>query len=274
MKAKLAHRLRLFSGLLASCGASVALLCLQSPETSRFVLEQPGTQHWLGTDHLGRDVFLLAVRAAGMTLLGVLASLSTAVAIGLIAGVRMSQANKNSRGNVLRLLAALLDMIGPLLPAVALLSLYPRISVTMMGVLLGIMTWPGVAGPFARFLSEMFEMPYVVASKALGATTWHQVRFHLLDPSLRLLVPLATTLGSSQLAILASLQFLGGFSAAELNIGSLVYEALSRLLQLHGYWLVAYWRSCSRFLSFPAPGSPAFSGSNWMVVPMTVTRGE
>jgi ABC-type dipeptide/oligopeptide/nickel transport system permease subunit len=87
---------------------------------------------------------------------------------------------------------------------------------------------------------------YVLASQALGASFWHQIKHHMAIDIFRLMLPLLGSLGSTYLAIIASLQFLGAFTANQISVGVLVYEALGRLQQAPWIAFGAFFRfSCA-----------------------------
>lgn len=227
-------------GMIVLAFALIALaFTLLAPEAhfSRETLAPPSGGHWLGTDNVGRDVHLLAWRAAGSSIVGVFCALLCSLFIGVIAGIVMSVSLSPWITRPLSWFAAILDSVGVLLPAIAFLSVYPRVTVMAMGGLLGMLAWPSIAFPLARLVVSLQSEPYVIAGRAMGGDVIHQLRCHLLEPCLRILVPLCASLASGFLAILASLQFLGAFSASELTIGSLLYEATTMIRQAP--WCVA-----------------------------------
>lgn len=207
------------------------VLSVDWPKPTSVILSGPNPQHLLGTDQAGRDTMILALCAARVTIKGVVVALVTALVIGITAGILMTSLRASFFRRVLGSTATVIDMTGPLLPAAALVSIFPKVSVGVLAFLLGSLSWPAVAGPLTRLLDDLMVRPYVQASKVLGATKIEQVRTHLLMPTFALLLPLSAALGSGYLAILASLQFLGAFSSVELNLGNLFYEALTRLQQ-------------------------------------------
>lgn len=221
-------------GLTVLVVAIAFLICtLVVPDAgySRDTLSSPSIDHWLGTDNVGRDIHHLAWRAAGSSIMGVLCAILGGLFVGCTAAIVISSSRWPWAARLITWLAAVLDSVGVLLPAIAFLSIYPRATVTAMGVLLGLLGWPGIAFPLARQIQMLQSELYVIAGRAMGGGILHQIRYHLLTPCLQLLIPLCASMASGYLAVLASLQFLGAFSASEMTIGSMLYEATTRIQQ-------------------------------------------
>ena len=219
------------SGLVAGGMLVTAIISAIEPDSSRSMLLPPSIDNWLGTDHSGRSGLSLALRAAHTTLVACLVAGCIAFALGVSVGMVQALRPSSSMAILLRNFTTLLDTVGPFLPTVALLAVFPRMPVTVLGATLGALTWPSVTGPFAFLLKKLLKEQYVIAAMAMGGGWIHLARVHLLEPISRTLVPLVMALSSGYLAIISSLQFLGAFSASEVSVGTLLYDGLARSSQ-------------------------------------------
>ncbi|MGN6754228.1 MAG: ABC transporter permease, partial [Intrasporangium sp.] len=128
----------------------------------------PNGTFWLGTDDLGRDIFVRIAYGARISLLvGVVATALTVV-IGVIVGLAAGFLG----GIVDTILARLVDVILSvpfLLVAVALVSITgPSLLVTIL--VIGFFSWASVARIVRGQVLSLREREFVEAARSLGAT--------------------------------------------------------------------------------------------------------
>ena len=133
-------------------------------------LQAPNAEHWLGTDELGRDVFLRTVDATRRTTAIVLPALLFSLLCGFTVGLGGSLPGRIRRW----LFARAIDVVWSL-PAIVLVTA----ATTALGrtqavivVVFGLTAWV----PIARFveleLKRHLTGPTVTAARALGANRW------------------------------------------------------------------------------------------------------
>ncbi|MBV6503298.1 MAG: Oligopeptide transport system permease protein OppC [Fimbriimonadales bacterium] len=202
--------------------------------------EPPSAEHWLGTDHLGRDVFCRLAYGARMSLLIGIAVQGVAIFFGLLVGTASGYGRRWVDNILMRftdgmfafpdiLLAILIMGVLRSTNLGFLESLPKMISATLpVFAALAVVGWPSMARLIRNQVLSLKEQEFVVASRALGASHWHVVRRHIL-PHLWGLV-LAVAMVGMAMVILAegSLSFLGiGIPPPWPSWGSMINDARS-----------------------------------------------
>ena len=136
----------------------------------RGALQESSTEHWLGTDHRGRDTLSRLAHGAGISLkVGFLAtsiSLLTGVALGSVAGYWGGLTDSS----VMRSMDALMAFPGILL-ALALVSvLHP--GITSLVIAIGVVSIPRFSRIARAAVLQKKSLDYVQAAQALGKKRW------------------------------------------------------------------------------------------------------
>ncbi len=179
-------------------------------------LQAPSSEHWLGTDLLGRDIYSRLLYGGRQTLL--IASGATGIAIvgGLILGLLGSTRLETPIGI---LLDALLAIPGLLIALVMITVLDKGIWSVMVAV--------GMAGiaPFGRTTRDALHtqknLPYVESAISIGASEGYILLHHLLRNARPILQAFAGVIFSWSLlngAALAFLGFVGDISAPDWGV--------------------------------------------------------
>ena len=171
-------------------------------------LKPPSFEHWLGTDHFGRDVFSrliyggrtsLSRRPAGRR--------SSPSSLGVPLGLASGYFGGRVDNLLMRLVDAFLTF-PPLLLAVALVGLLgPDIQNVMLA--LGLVQAPVLARMVRGSTLAVREDVYVTAARALGAGPGRIVLSHLLRNVMSPIVVQLTIVFSAAVVAEASLSFLG-----------------------------------------------------------------
>ena len=170
-------------------------------------LKPPSFDHWLGTDHFGRDVFSRLLYGGRTSLsVGLLV-----VGFAFVMGVPLGLASGYFGGRVDNLLMRLVDAFltfPPLLLAVALVGLLgPDIQNVMLA--LGLVQAPVLARMVRGSTLAVREDVYVTAARALGAGPGRIVLSHLLRNVMSPIVVQLTIVFAAAVVAEASLSFLG-----------------------------------------------------------------
>lgn len=189
-------------------------------------LEAPSSQHWLGTDNYGRDIFSRII-VGGRP---VLAAGAFAVCIGLTLGTLWGAAAGYYRGWLEEVLMRMADGLYSL-PSV----LMALLAVTLLG--------PGQASIlvavslanipiFARLTRSLFlslrEREFILAARAMGSTNRRIIFRHILPNCLSTLLVQASTSFAAAILAEASLSYLGlGTQPPAASWGRMLKEAQS-----------------------------------------------
>jgi peptide/nickel transport system permease protein len=239
--------------LLALVGGAALLAPWLAPDPNRndlgAVLAAPSSDHWFGTDGLGRDVAARMAYGARVSLLIGLLAGALSVSIGFPIGALAGYAAGPVEAAMSRLVEATL-CFPALIVTVALLSIAPPWLTALpetvrIALALGAIGWT----PAARYLRTEFarlrSSEQIVAARAIGAGHLRIVLRHLLPQSLGpVLVTLAFGIGAASLAE-ATLSFVGvGISPPTPSWGQLLFESLSHV---GGAWWLAVFPGAALF---------------------------
>ena len=176
-------------------------------------LRPPSAENWLGTDHLGRDVYARTLFGTRVSLLVGLSVAIVSIAIGLFIGLLAGYFKL-----VDMIIARLLDgfmAIPAILLAIALVAL-TRASVFIVIVAIVIPEIPRVVRLVRAVVLTTREQPYVEAAVAGGAPTWKILIRHILPSTIPPLIVQATYICASAILIEAALSFLGAGTPPEI----------------------------------------------------------
>lgn len=198
----------------------------------------PSSTFWLGTDDLGRDIFVRIAYGARISLLvGVLATALT-VAIGVVVGLAAGFLG----GIVDTVLARLVDVVLSvpfLLVAVALVSITgPSLLVTIL--VIGFFSWASVARIVRGQVLSLREREFVEAARSLGSSDSRIMFVDILPNVLAPVIVYASLLIPVVIVVEATLSFLGlGLPPPTADWGDMISTS-------QNYYTVAWW-----FVVFP-----------------------
>lgn len=193
-------------------------------------LQYPGTEHFLGTDKLGRDVFSRIVFGAQPTLLGavvvVLISGFIGIPLGLVAGYYGGRID----ALIMRILDALLAFPALLL-AILVVATFGRGLGTVV-IALGVIYVPAMARLVRSVTLVQRSLAYVDAGRALGFSDGRILFRHIL-PNLVAAVVVQSTIDLAYAILdIAALSFLGlGQQPPDPDWGSMLSDGRAYLLQ-------------------------------------------
>ncbi len=210
--------------LLALCfsaGAIENALSLTGNEAdlgSRFL--PPSSAHYLGTDELGRDVFVRLLYGGQVSLLVAISAGLVAAFIGTTIGMAAGYAGGKWDALLMRLTDMLISL--PALPLLIILSALdigklrlgdfanaPSASLYKIIAIISLLSWTTVARLARARTLTLKEMDFVRAARALGMTGFKIVLRHIF-PNLLGTVVVATALTAGNIILVESvLSFLG-----------------------------------------------------------------
>lgn len=208
------------------------LIAPYDPEDIDFsnTLAKPSADHWLGTDHVGRDTFSRLVYGARTSLVGplvvVVAATALGVIIGLVAGWR--------RGWVDSLLSRIIDIafaFPALLLAILAVALFGKGLVAPV-VAMSIAYTPFIARQVRGMVVAAKVRPYVAAYTVQGFGPVDVAVRRLLPNIAPLILAQATVMFGYALLDLAAMSFLGlGVQPPTADWGAMINESRGAVLQ-------------------------------------------
>jgi peptide/nickel transport system permease protein len=194
--------------LLVGVVAPIGSMFTDDPNAiSADVLQSPSSDHWFGTDSLGRDYFARVIHGSRLSMGLAVATMALATAIGLIVGVLSAYFKGSTDMAVQRLVDMLLALPGLLL-VMFVVSAFGA-SVSSLTLSLCLLLAPGLSRVVRGSALVVVEEPYVEAARVMGASNSRVIGRHVLPNILPpVLVYASTGLG---IVILAegALSFLG-----------------------------------------------------------------
>src|SRR4051794_19820435 len=171
------------------------------------ILQRPSSQHWLGTDIQGRDIWSRLVFGARVSLTVGLISQGIALALGVTLGLIAGYYGRWVDEVVMRLADVTLAFPTLLLLIAMVAALQPSMPVVFATI--GIVGWAGMARLVRGQVLVVRQLEYVQAVRALGAIDRRIVVRHVL-PNVIAPVVIAATLGvAGAIMAEAALSFLG-----------------------------------------------------------------
>ena len=172
----------------------------------------PSSEHWFGTDLLGRDMYARVVYGARASLLGASMAVAVAVIVGSVLGAVAGWFGGFVDTVVMRLIDVVLSVPGFLL-AITIVVVYTakagQAGLIPAAIAVGLTS----AATFARLIrSEVLKVRasnYVEAAITSGATTFTVLRRHVIPNSLAPTVSLIAVQLGIAIIWIASLSFLG-----------------------------------------------------------------
>jgi peptide/nickel transport system permease protein len=191
-------------------------------------LEGPSADHWLGTDHLGRDVLsrlIIGTRVAlGVAIPSVLASLMAGLIFGLVAGYAGGWLD-----NIILVVMDAIQAFPALLLALALMALLDP-SISNVILVIAIAYTPGYARIVRAQVLSVKEGQFIEVERSFGASHLRIAFVHIVPNILApLFILLAMDLPSA-IATEAGLSFLGlGVRPPTISWGVILSEGFEKI---------------------------------------------
>jgi len=227
----------IFFGLLAALAAPIAALLHTQPDRIDLLstFDPPSAQHWLGTDDFGRDQFVRLLYGARVSFsIGVVAALINLM-VGCVIGAFAAYYGRLVDDLAVWLINTLRSI--PTLFLLIIVSVLFRIGPLGLAVLIGLTSWTGAARLVRGQVFQLKERDYVLAARAVGATSVRLIFRHIMPNVLSLVVVLlGIDIGGAILAE-SGLSYLGlGVQPPIPSWGNMLTNAQSFFAR--GPWLV------------------------------------
>ncbi|MDJ0388789.1 ABC transporter permease [Roseomonas sp. E05] len=196
---------------------------LFTPEGGLAASLPPGSDHWLGTTNLGRDIFSQLVMGTRPSLIVGLSAAVAVASIGTVVGLLAGYFGGWADQLLMRLTDIVLGL--PFLPFVIVVTalLGPDLHNIVLAV--AIMLWPNAARVIRSQVLTLSQRQFVEAARVTGAGEWRILFVHV-APSV---LPFSALYGAFAVgwAILtqASIAFLGFGDSSAISWGTMLQDA-------------------------------------------------
>jgi peptide/nickel transport system permease protein len=200
-------------------------------------LQPPSSEHWLGTDALGRDVLARLLHGGRSSLLVGWASTLLAMFLGTLVGLGAGMGPRPVRAVLTAVIDLFLSFPGVYLAL--LLVAVSRPSLGLLVVVLSVVSWTDVGRLVRAESMAMADREFIAAARGLGLAPGRLTWNHVL-PNLLPTVLVAGALRIGQIILVESfLSFLGlGPQAPLVTWGSMIAQGRGHLLE--AWWLTAF----------------------------------
>ncbi len=190
--------------------------------SSRSQLLPPGTQHWFGTDVLGRDVFSRVIYGTWVSVVRVgLPAMLLSTAVGTVLGITSAYYG----GKYDLILQRFVDVLSAFPSLVLAIAIMAALGQSLNNVVIAItvvLVYRIIRTVRSQALSVKVSM-YVDAAKAIGAGDLRVMYRHILPNTFAAFVVVSTASLGSVIVIEASLSFLGvGSPSSVISWGSML----------------------------------------------------
>jgi peptide/nickel transport system permease protein len=188
----------------------------------------PSAQHWLGTDQLGRDIFSRVLFGGRIALRVALIAISVAMAAGLLLGM-IAALGPQWLDRLLVVSFDTMRSFPTIMFALAIVALTGPSLNTVIGVII-ITSIPVYARIVRTQTQALREQEFILAERAMGASTARILRHHVLPNIAAPLFILASMDVPAVIGMEAGLSFLGlGVSPPVASWGSVLNDGYSYL---------------------------------------------
>lgn len=216
--------------LFVALGVLAPFITPHDPNAQNLLSAHAGTswEHWLGTDHLGRDTASRLIASARTSLVGMclvlFIALSVGITIGTVAGYR--------RGWVEEVLMRIVDVglaMPSLIVALAVIGIFGTGYWNMI-LALALAWWPGSARISRAVAVGVMNRPHIESLHVLGASPTRIYFHHLLPATVGAVLVYATADAGAVALSIATLSFLGlGIQPPTPEWGQMLVDALPYL---------------------------------------------
>ena len=224
----------------------IITLCIIIPMISPYSIEttdmknreqHPNSVHLLGTDKIGRDLFVRLFYAGRISLGLALAVVFLECLIGVVLG-SLSGFYGGMIDAVIMRLAEIFLSFPFMMFCITVVAVFGN-SIPTLVFVLALLSWPSIARIVRGQILTLREMEYMEACEALGISDARRIFKHLLPNVLAYVIVYATLGMASVILTETSLSCLGlGVSPPTPTWGNMIQEARNMLIIQHKWW---YW---------------------------------
>jgi len=188
----------------------------------------PNSEHWFGTDALGRDIWCRIWIGARVSLIIAVVSAISQMVIGIIIG----SISGLSGGKVDMIIMRFVDILIaiPFLIWVTILMVVLGSGIQSIIIAFSLTQWKGMARLVRGEVLRLKEMEFTISAKAMGASTWWLIRKHIFPNVLPVVMVSATFQVTNAIFGEAFLSYIGlGIQPPMTSWGKLVASGIAEM---------------------------------------------
>lgn len=188
----------------------------------------PSGAHWLGTDHLGRDLYSRLVHGSSVAMMVAGFAITAALVSGTLLGILAASLSTGWERAIL-ILFDVVSSFPSLVLALAVVAVFGPSTFLVM-VIVAVTLVPHFGRVARAQVLSVRNAPFIEAERLLGASGWRIIRSHLLPNIAGPLVVLASIDIPVVITIEAGLSFIGlGVRPPLASWGTLIYDGYAYL---------------------------------------------
>ncbi|MCB8044415.1 ABC transporter permease [Microbacterium oxydans] len=201
------------------------------------VLRPPSSDHWFGTDALGRDVFSEVIWGTQQSVLVAVAASLIAIVFGTIIAVLGAYFRKLDS-----FISVIVDMTLslPVLPLMILIAALVGPSTSTIIFVVAAFSWPEVTRLVRSQALTVVGLPYVDASRLMTTSPVWIITKHVLPAVTPVVVVSVVVTASRAVLSAAGLAFLGLGDPTTWSWGRILYEAQQAGAMVSAWWLTLF----------------------------------
>lgn len=206
-------------------------------ETDLFNIKMaPNSEHILGTDELGRDVFARLIYGGRVSIVVGVASMTLQLVIGVIMGAIAGYFGGIAEKIIMRIIDVI--MCFPFFVIAISVAAVVGPGVNNLIIIIGFLMWPNIARIVRAEILSLKENDYIMAAKAMGLSSFEIIKSHIL-PNIMSPILVASTLAiANGILTEASLSFLGiGVKLPQPSWGNMLIAAQNIGTLQREWWL-------------------------------------
>lgn len=195
----------------------------------------PSSQHYLGTNDVGQDIFSELIYGTRISLFMGLVSALVSIFVGSVVGICAGYCGGVVDAVLMRLVDVCLTI--PMLPLMIVLAAFLGSSYWNIILVIGILSWASPARVVRSQVLTVKNRGYIQAVKCLGGKPPYIMIKHVLPQTFSIIVSQFILLSSRAILLETSLSFLGLGDVTQKSWGIILYYAQAKSAFLTDRWL-------------------------------------
>lgn len=225
--------------------AALVLLSICAPLLTDYTISQtdlfnikmaPSSEHILGTDDLGRDVFTRLLYGGRVSIIVGIASMTVQLVIGVIMGAIAGYFGGIAEKIIMRIIDVI--MCFPFFVIAVSVAAVVGPGVKNLIIIIGFLMWPNIARIVRAEILALKENDYIMAAKAMGLSSFEIIKSYILPNIMSPILVAATLAIANGILTEASLSFLGiGVKLPQPSWGNMLIAAQNIGTLQREWWL-------------------------------------